>query len=229
MGPHASGRDFDFGEPPILVTLPNGHRALVIGQKSGIAHALDPDREGAILWQTALGKGGPLGGIQWGSAADNQNMYVAVSDLAMTGVADKSAPQGYRLELDPNHGGGLFALRLTNGEKVWSARPASCGERKHCSPAQSAAVTVISGAVFSGSVDGHLRAYSADTGQVIWDVDTAHEYETVNGQKAHGGSIDVAGPVIAGGMLYVNSGYGQWGGMPGNVLLAFSVPGDPSR
>ncbi len=225
MGANAKGNDFDFGQPPILVSLRNGHRALVIGQKSGIAYAFDPDRQGEILWQTRVGHGGALGGIQWGSAADAEKMYVALSDLSMTGVADKSTPQGYRLELDGNKGGGLFALRLTNGEKAWAAKPVSCGERKQCSPAQSAAVTAIPGVVFSGSEDGHLRAYSAAAGEIIWDVDTARDYETINGQKARGGSLDIAGPVIAGGMLYVGSGYGQWGGMPGNVLLAFSIDG----
>jgi polyvinyl alcohol dehydrogenase (cytochrome) len=225
VGALANGRDFDFGQPPILVDLPNGRRALVIGQKSGVAHALDPDRRGEILWETRLGEGGTLGGIQWGSAADGENMYAAVSDLKISPVPDKSAPQGYHLDLDPNHGGGLFALRLASGEKVWSAKPVSCGERKHCSPAQSAAVTAISGAVFSGSVDGHLRAYSAATGEVIWDVDTVRDYQTVNGQEAKGGSLDGPGPVVDGGTLYVLSGFGQWGGMPGNVLLAFSVDG----
>jgi polyvinyl alcohol dehydrogenase (cytochrome) len=225
VGPNANGRDFDFGQPPILATLPNGRRVLVIGQKSGLAHALDPDREGEILWQTRLGQGGALGGIEWGSAADRENMYVAVSDVALSSVPDQSVPGGHRQELDPNHGGGLFALRLASGERVWSAKPASCGQRNHCSPAQSAAVTAIAGVVFSGSVDGHLRAYSATTGEVLWDQDTVHEYETVNGQKANGGSLDVAGPVISQGILYVNSGYGQWGGMPGNVLLAFTVDG----
>jgi polyvinyl alcohol dehydrogenase (cytochrome) len=225
MGSKAKGRDFDFGQPPILVSLPNGKRALVIGQKSGIAYGLDPDRQGEILWKMPLGRGGPLGGIQWGSAADNGKMYVALSDLTMAGVPDKTAPQGYRLELNPNQGGGLFALQLASGEKAWSAQPVNCGERKNCSPAQSAAITAIEGVVFSGSLDGHLRAYSARTGEVIWDADTVRDYATLNGEKARGGSLDVAGPVIAGGMLYVNSGYGQWGGMPGNVLLAFSIDG----
>jgi polyvinyl alcohol dehydrogenase (cytochrome) len=225
VGSNANGRDFDFGQPPILATLPNGRRVLVVGQKSGLAHALDPDRLGEILWQTRLGQGGALGGIEWGSAADRENMYVAVSDVALSSVPDPSVPAGHRLELDPNRGGGLFALRLASGERVWSAKPASCGQRKHCSPAQSAAVTAISGVVFSGSLDGHLRAYSAAMGEVLWDQDTVREYETVNGQKANGGSLDVAGPVISQGILYVNSGYGQWGGMPGNVLLAFSVDG----
>ena len=51
----------------------------------------------------------------------------------------------------------------------------------------------------------------------------AHDYETVNHVPAKGGSIDAAGPAVVHGMVFVNSGYGQWGGMPGNVLLAFSV------
>jgi polyvinyl alcohol dehydrogenase (cytochrome) len=97
--------------------------------------------------------------------------------------------------------------------------PVENGLRSGC------AVSVIPGAVFSGSLDGHLRAYSASTGEVIWDFDTAREYETVNGSKAHGGSLDGPGPVIAGGMLYVNSGYALFGGVPGNALLAFSVDG----
>jgi polyvinyl alcohol dehydrogenase (cytochrome) len=224
--PDKGGPDFDFGQSPILVSLSNGRRALVIAQKSGVAHALDPDGQGKILWQTRVGVGGSLGGSQWGSAADRDHMYVAVSDLKIKGIAmDKAAPQGYRLELDPNQGGGLYALSLATGEKVWSAKPASCGDRKSCSPAQSAAVTVIPGAAFSGSVDGHLRAYSSSTGEVILDVDTARDYDTVNGEKSHGGSLDSAGPVIAAGVLYVNSGYGQWGGLPGNVLLAFSIDG----
>jgi polyvinyl alcohol dehydrogenase (cytochrome) len=221
--PDSNGPDFDFGQSPILVSLGHGRRALVIGQKSGMAHGLDPDRQGEILWQTRVGQGGSLGGSQWGSAADHDNMYVAVSDLKITGIVlDKTAAEGYRLTVNPKQGGGLFALKLGTGEKVWSATPPPCGDRKRCSPAQSAPVTVIPGVVFSGSLDGHLRAYSTATGEVVWDMDTAREYDTVNGQKARGGSLDAAGAVIVGGMLYVNSGYGQWGGMPGNVLLAFS-------
>ena len=225
LGPESHGPDFDFGQSPILVSLANGKRALVIGQKSGVAYGLDPDQQGAMLWQTRVGKGGTLGGSQWGSAADRQNLYVAVSDVKLGVVPDKTSPQGYALKPDSQQGGGLFALRLATGETAWSAKPPSCGDRKNCSPAQSAAVTAIPGVVFSGSVDGHLRAYQAATGEAIWDVDTVREYETVNGQKAHGGSLDGPGPVIAGGVLYVNSGYGRWGGLPGNVLLAFSVDG----
>jgi polyvinyl alcohol dehydrogenase (cytochrome) len=84
---------------------------------------------------------------------------------------------------------------------------------------------VIPGVVFSGSVDGHLRAYATGDGRILWDVDTARDYQTVNGVKGTGGAIDGPGPVIVGGTLYVNSGYGVFGGAPGNVLLAFSVDG----
>ena len=86
-------------------------------------------------------------------------------------------------------------------------------------------MTVIPGVVFSGSLDGHLRAYSTAEGKIIWDVDTAIDYQGVNGVKGKGGSLDGPGPVVVGGILYVNSGYGMFGEMPGNVLLAFSVDG----
>jgi polyvinyl alcohol dehydrogenase (cytochrome) len=79
--------------------------------------------------------------------------------------------------------------------------------------------------VFSGSMDGHLRAYSTSDGSVVWDLDTLNDFETVNGVKAHGGSLSATGPTIAGGMMFVNSGYSQLGGMGGNVLLALTVDG----
>ncbi|MBV9770964.1 MAG: PQQ-binding-like beta-propeller repeat protein [Bryobacterales bacterium] len=228
--PDSNGPDADFGQPPILVSLPNGKRALVIGQKSGVAHAIDPDQQGPdqqskVLWQRRLGKGGPLGGSQWGSAADSDQMYVALSDVVFRVVRSPKNPGESTLKLDPKAGGGLFALRLQTGEQVWSAVRPGCGKRAKCSPAQSGAVTAIPGVVFSGSVDGHLRAYRSDTGEIIWDFDTVRKYDTVNGGKASGGSLDAGGPAVVGEMVYVNSGYGNVGGMPGNVLLAFSVDG----
>jgi polyvinyl alcohol dehydrogenase (cytochrome) len=108
---------------------------------------------------------------------------------------------------------------------MWSSPPPACGQRPRCSPAQSAAVSAIPGVVFSGSVDGHLRAYSTSNGAILWDFDSIGPYKTVNDVPARGGSFDGPGPAIAGGMLLVNSGYARAGGMPGNVLLAFSVDG----
>ncbi len=220
--PENRGPDVDIGASPILVKLANGKRVLLVSQKSGVAHGLDPDKNGEIIWQTRVGHGGALGGIQWGSASDGKNMYVALSDIGFL-KAEFSA--GVKLVVDPKAGGGLFALDVASGKKVWTAPPSDCGGRPQCSPAQSAAISVIPGVVFSGSVDGHIRGYSTREGTVLWDFDTAREFTTVNGVTARGGSMDGPGPTVAGGMLYLSSGYGAWGGLPGNVLLAFSPDG----
>jgi polyvinyl alcohol dehydrogenase (cytochrome) len=217
--PSSNGPDFDFASPPILVRLAGDRRALVSGQKSGVVHAVDPDKQGEVLWQRRVGKGGINGGVQWGSAADQSNVYVALSDLGRIPV-----PHSTVTDPDPKTGGGIFALRLDNGEQVWFKSPPACGQRTRCSPAQSAAVSAVPGLVFSGSVDGHLRAFSTANGQVLWDFDTVGSQKTVNEVPARGGSLNGPGPAIAGGMVFVESGYAA-NGMPGNVLLAFSVDG----
>jgi polyvinyl alcohol dehydrogenase (cytochrome) len=228
--PDANGPDFDFGNSPMLVDLAGGHRALMAGQKSGVVWAIDPDRKGEVLWQHRVGKGGTLGGVQWGSATDGKYVYAAVSDVKIQPVPPGTAgarqtPGGVAFKLDPTAGGGLYALKVENGAVAWSTPHPGCGDKPGCSPAQSAAVTVIPGVVFSGGLDGHLRAYSTADGRIIWDFDTERDFTTVNGVKANGGSIDGPGPVVVNGILYVNSGYSFVGGAPGNVLLAFSVDG----
>ncbi|MGH9660025.1 MAG: PQQ-binding-like beta-propeller repeat protein [Bryobacteraceae bacterium] len=204
--PSPNGPDFDFGNAPIL-TRAAGRDAIVIGQKSGVGFALDPDNEGAVLWQYRAGQGSALGGMEWGSAVDGENAYFPVSDI---------------LRPQP---GGLHAVRIETGERVWHAPapPLKCAAGRGCNAAQSAAITVIPGVVFSGSNDGALRAYSTKDGTVLWEFDTNREFETVNGVAARGASMQGPGPVVAGGMVYVNSGYGMFGGRPGNVLLAFGV------
>ncbi|MGD0436900.1 MAG: PQQ-binding-like beta-propeller repeat protein [Bryobacteraceae bacterium] len=207
--PEAPDRDTDVGTPPILRSLPGGKDLLVVGQKSGFMYGLDPDRRGEIVWKTEIGKGGALGGILWGVAADDEKVYVPLSDII------------------PGPGGGLFALKIATGEKVWSVPPPDppCKGKAGCSPAQTAPTTLIPGVVFSGSMDGHLRAYSTKDGALVWDLDTLVNFETVNGVKAHGGSMNATGPTIAGGMMFVDSGYSQLTGMAGNVLLALTVDG----
>ena len=209
--PDDEGPDFDFGSSPILVSLTGGHRALVAGQKSGMVSALDPDHGGKLLWQVRVGEGGTRGGVEFGSAADDEKVYVAVSDSAR------------KLEETTINGEPLKRW-IVEDRKSTRLNSSHCENRTNCGPAQSAAVSVIPGVVFSGSVDGHLRGYSAGDGHILWDFDTVRDYTTVNGVTAHGGSLDGPGSTIAGGMLYVNSGYGK-AGMPGNVLLAFSVDG----
>ena len=219
--PATNGPDFDFGSSAILVRAPNGKEMLVAGQKSGMVYAFDPDAKGKILWQTRVGKGGLNGGVQWGMASDEQKVYAAVNDSS--GVMNTAGPVG-GATFDPAKGGGLTALHLEDGTKAWFAPSHPCDPpRPGCSPGQSAALTLIPGVVFSASLDGHVRAFSTEDGEMLWDFDTAGQtYSTVNGVPAKGGSIDGAGPVIVGGMMFVNSGYPRNGGMPGNVLLAFA-------
>jgi polyvinyl alcohol dehydrogenase (cytochrome) len=219
--PPPNGPDFDFGSSAILVRGPNGKEILVAGQKSGLVFAFDPDAKGKILWQARVGRGGLNGGVQWGMASDEQKVYAAVSDVS--GVMNTAGPVG-GATFDPAKGGGLTALHLEDGSKAWYAPSRPCDPpRPGCSPGQSAALTLIPGVVFSPSLDGHVRAFSTEDGEMLWDFDTAAQtYSTVNGVPAKGGSIDGAGPVVAGGMVFVNSGYPRNGGMPGNVLLAFA-------
>lgn len=215
--PAKPGGDYDFAAPPLLRKLPNGQRILILSQKSATVLAIDPDKQGAVLWKAQIGKGGPLGGIEWGPATDAKVVYEALSDLDVI-----SFPEG--IKGDSKIGGGLFALDIATGKQIWVAPPVlgTCRVPR-CTPAQSAAVSAIPGVVFSGSDDGHMRAYSAESGKIVWDFDTARDFKTVNNVPAHGGSIDGGGgAAIAGGMVFVNSGYGALFGLPGNVLLAFS-------
>ena len=223
--PSEAGPDYDFGASAMLVRAPTGRDVLVAGQKSGVVYALDPSSNGKLMWQTRVGKGSVNGGVQWGMASDARHVYVSVSDVVRPpgGSITGAAPIG-RAQLDPTQGGGLTALRVADGTPAWFAPGTPCNPpRPGCSPAQPAAVTAMHGAVFSGSMDGHLRAFSTEDGTLLWDFDTERRYTTVNGVPATGGSIDGAGPVLAGGMLFVNSGYPRFGGTPGNVLLAFGV------
>jgi polyvinyl alcohol dehydrogenase (cytochrome) len=196
--------DYDFGHSPIL-----RDRILFAGDKGGTVYALDADHQGKLLWKTKIASGGVNGGFMWGPAADDRGVaYIGISDF----TAGK-----------PEIGGGLVAFQLKTSEKLWmtpAPKPACIGT-PGCSAAQPAPVTVIPGVAFLGSMDGHIRAYETGKGGIIWDFDTVQDFQTVNGVKARGGSIISMAPTIAGGMVYITSGYGG-NGMPGNVLLAFS-------
>jgi polyvinyl alcohol dehydrogenase (cytochrome) len=204
--PETLGPDMDFSASPVLATTSAGRDLLVIPQKSGLAYGLDPDNGGTRVWQYRAGEGSGLGGV-WGAAVAGDVAYIAANDF---------------FSPDP---GGMNAVRLETGERLWYTPPPPklCGDGRTCVAAQGAAVTAIPGAVLSGSHDGGLRAYSAEDGVIIWTFDTNRSFETINGVEANGGSMDGPGPVVAGGLLLVNSGYGGVVGRPGNVLLVFGV------
>jgi len=195
--PVDAGEDVDIGASPVL------GRLLYVGQKSGVVHALDPDRAGAIVWQTRVGHGGALGGIQWGLALAGGTLYVPLSDFGVNRRKPDVKP------------GGLFALDAATGERKWVALPPK-------PVAFMAAATVAQGVVYQGDMEGTLRAYDAHAGRTLWEFHTRVDHATVNGVAARGGSISGGGAVVAGGMLFVMSGYGSLGGLPGNVLLAFT-------
>lgn len=240
--PEAGAGASGFLSSPILRTLASGNQILFVGQKSGAVYGLDPDHGGEILWQTRIGEAGAVqpgavqpgavpaagaalagaasaaagpvvasvgvagraGGVAWGSAADHRNLYVALSGA---------------LAQPANSSGSLTALDMKTGIARWhraAPEPACTWGEHNCSHGLSQAVTVMPGSAFSGSMDGHLRAYSTIDGKIVWDFDTAREFQTKNGIKASGGPLDHGGATIVNGSVYVNSG---------NALLAFSVDG----
>lgn len=193
--PDDLGPDFDFGNAPILRTMPTGKSYIVIGQKSGQAWGLDPDRGGEVVWSRQLGLGWENGGgsMMWGSAADGRLAYFPV-----TRTDDRL---------------GLAAVSIASGEPVWRATPPE---------GISAPVAVTPGLVFAGGSSGKVYAYSTADGKAVWSFDTNRAFDTVNKVEAKGGGINAAGPIVAGGMVFVSSGYSDLGGgQRGNVLLAF--------
>ena len=212
--PEEVGPDYDFGAPPILARMASGEHILLAGQKSGGVYAMKPD-SGARIWERQLGRGGYLGGVHWGMAVNEALglLYVPISDRAVGPAAsDKPMP-------------GLHALEVETGVVRWSAiNPDRCDGRKGCDSGTSAAIVATPDLVFAGSLDGQISVYDARTGEVVWSYDTWRKFDSVNGEAAGGGSIDVHGPMVAGDMLLIQSGYGQHGQAGGNALLAFRLP-----
>jgi polyvinyl alcohol dehydrogenase (cytochrome) len=237
--PENPGGDFDFGASVILTQLPDGSDVLLAGQKSGEVFALHPDPagpDGEVLWRNRISLGTTNGGIHWGMAVAGQRVIVPVSD-----------PERDRPGYTPRPG--LYALDVASGDVLWkqpvergcefdpqdrpliglqamrSARKQSLEEQYLCSfyYGLSSAATVTPELAFSAGLDGKIRAYDIENGEVLWQAETAVPFEAGNGISGHGGAIDVAGQVVADGWLYVFSGYSMFGQLPGNMLLAYRV------
>lgn len=213
--PARQGPDGDFGASTILATGPAGRSLLLAGQKNGEIYGLDPESSGRILWRRRLGRGGIQGGVEFGMAAAGGRLFVPISDMRDDRDGRTSASAAHP---------GLYALDVATGRSIWSApAPDHCGARPFCDPGIAAAITAIPGVVFAGHLDGTLRAYDARSGRVLWQFDALRKFNTVSGAIAQGGSFDGPGPVVRAGYVLVNSGYGLYFHMPGNVLLAFSA------
>jgi polyvinyl alcohol dehydrogenase (cytochrome) len=199
--PSENGPDLDIGNSPVLRDLPGGKSIVVAGTKDGKLFALDPDKKGAVVWQASVADNPPgtplfrLNGIVWGGAFDEKAAYYGQT------------------------GGGITAIQLTTGEKLWRKDLAEKGQRLN----NGAAATAMPGVVFIAGTDGKLHALASADGSEIWSYDTSRKFDTVNKVEAHGGSIASIGPTIVNGMLFIGSGYGVISGNTGNVLLAFGL------
>ncbi len=192
----------------ILLDLPNGSRVLLGVQESGRITAMDPDNGGAILWVAQAGDRPGINGAAWGGASDGELFY---------------RPLVYR-----DMSGAVAALRVTTGERVWYTELPKLQDCDRpgwgtCASGVMAAATAVPGAVFTGSSEGTLRAYSTADGAILWEYPTQQRYEAVNGVPAFGGGIGASSPTIVDGMMYMGSGYAIFGSTPGNVLLAFGI------
>ncbi len=210
--PEDSGPDLDFGAPPILARTREGQEIVLAGQKSGGVYGIDPD-SGDRIWGVQFGRGGMLGGVHWGLAINERLglLYAPISDVP-TGSTDKPAEPG------------LNALDIGTGEVRWSTPNSNrCAGRSPCQTGMSAAIIATDDLVFAGALDGHVHAYSATSGEILWSYDTWREFDSTNNLATQGGAIDVHGPIVAGDLLLIQSGYGTFGQRGGNALLAFRL------
>ena len=211
--PKENGPDFDVAASVLLIPLDADQRILVVGQKSGEAWGIDADT-GKIRWNERLGHGGTQGGVHFGMAAEGQRVFVPINDMADTHDA-----RVYDAKL---RGTGLHAVDAATGHEFWYAKPKlDCAGKEFCDPGISAAVTAIPGVVFAGHLDGMFRAYDSETGTLLWETDTTKPVRTIDGRTGAGGSMSGAGPAVWKGRVFVNSGYGIYSHIAGNVLLVY--------
>ena len=237
--PVENGPDFDFGAAVILLRRPEGD-LLLAGQKSGEVFALDPDRKGAVVWRRRVGSGSSNGGIHHGMATDGRRVYVPVADPERRIAGYVPKPGTYALDVDdgdllwshPVERGCAFdpadapligLAEMAQGQAQRSPWPA-------CSYyyGQSAAAVVANGIVYAGGLDGRLRLLDADSGQALRVIETNRPYQASNGVEGHGGAIDVGGAIVAGDQIFILSGYGMFGQMPGNMLLVYGLKTAPA-
>ena len=214
--PAENGPDFDHSSSAMLVDLGEGRELLIAGHKNGTVYALDPDRQGALVWQSKVGRGSIQGGVHFGMATEATTLYVPINDmnnLRDGKVMDAAAARP-----------GMHAISAGDGRLLWSKLADNrCGEKRpYCDPGISAAVTAIPGAVIAGHLDGWIRAYARDSGVVLWEFDTARDFTTINAMPGRGGSMSGPGAAVGDGYLAINSGYGLYSHEAGNVLLVFA-------
>jgi polyvinyl alcohol dehydrogenase (cytochrome) len=222
----------------ILTQASNGKPLLLAGQKSGHVYALDPDADGALLWQQRIGEGTSNGGIHWGMANAGNQLFIPLADPERPARPDYTPMPG------------LYAVNVDDGSLRWaqhaergcdfdptqrplvglsataSGAPRNLVDEYRCSyyHGHSAAATATNDIVFSARLNGQIGAHRQSDGALLWRAETARPIRASNGISGHGGAIDVGGQRVVGGWLYVSSGYSMFGQLPGNLLLAYKLP-----
>jgi len=174
--PDPEGPDYDLsGSGPNIVG-----NIVGFSQKSGVYWALNAST-GATEWSESVGPGGPLGGIQWGTASDGTNIYIASANSSKT---------SYKLVSGEEVTWGFWsAVQASTGKILWQVADPTEGTMDE------GALSVANGVVYAGSFDatGHVYALSSSTGKILWSYAT-------------GGSV-IDGPSIVSSNLFWGSGY----------------------
>jgi len=211
--PEQDGPDWDFGASVVLANI-DGKSVLFAGRKSGHVYGLDPDNKGKPLWIKRIGKGGFAGGVHWGMATDNKSIFAAVADTNFINKFPGPATPG------------IYSLDGISGEINWRFTPIDrCPEntKPACDIGISAALTATNDLVIGGGFDGWLYVLNKNTGELIWEFNTAIDFSSFTNVPSNGGSIESDGPVIIDNNIFINSGYQYGGRLGGNVLLNFEI------
>jgi polyvinyl alcohol dehydrogenase (cytochrome) len=167
-----------------------------IGSRTGIYRLFDA-ASGELLWATLVG---PQFGIQWGTATDDDRIYVSIANPGH--VSYLLQPSG-----TPSTGGSWAALDPGTGRILWQTAVPNGADGL-------GAPTVANGVVYVGSMartGDQFFALDAATGAILW-------------RYAAGASVN-AGPAVSRGSVYWGSGYVRGGGSAGTKLYAFSLDG----
>ncbi len=209
--PDPAGLDYDFGSGAnLFVAHINGTSTQLVGagQKSGVYWAVNPET-GVPVWHTTVGPGGMVGGIQWGTASDNQRIYVAISNTAQRPYTLQPSGMSW-------NGGSWAALDPATGAILWQVPDPGYSTVHSANHALSMGpVTVANGVVYVASMSGYMYGLDAATGATLWSF------------KAPG-SVNSA-PAIVNGVLYWGTGYHNFPagapiGTASNTFYAFALP-----
>ncbi len=158
--PSPMGPDYDIGNSPILVTLPDGKRALLVGTKGRGYRRARSRRQRRRCCSASTRAGLPVG---FGGRRPRRRSCGAARPIrgrcTPAWAPQVSAP----------------CNRPMAKRRGCSRRPVRGGRGV---AALGAAPTAIPGVVFQGSGDGRLFAVSATDGKQLWEFNTAQDFET---------------------------------------------------